>query len=284
MGLILASKNNKTNIIKYVLFRPQISYPDRELIVNPSPSNPPRSEAQKIEQLEKKLQWAELKIHALEERLRLELIRKYGPKSETLNDAQLLLLELEPGVSSAEVEAESQREPLPPASSPMAKKPNKSRKHPGRQELPADLPRVERVIACTPEQCVCQVLRQGHGGDRLRAERTTGCGAGPILRGCDQAREACLPGMRGRRERGATAGPDYRKRTGERSGGDRYAGVQVLRPPAAVSAKRDSGAGDGVSISRATMDGWVMTVGGLLVPIGAAIGRELVGGRLHSSR
>ena len=32
----------------------------------------------------------------------------------------------------------------------------------------------------------------------------------------------------------------------------------------------------GVSISRATMDGWVMTVGGLLVPIGAAIGRELV--------
>ena len=34
----------------------------------------------------------------------------------------------------------------------------------------------------------------------------------------------------------------------------------------------------GVSISRATMDGWVMTVGGLLVPIGAAIGRELVVG------
>ncbi len=34
----------------------------------------------------------------------------------------------------------------------------------------------------------------------------------------------------------------------------------------------------GVSISRATMDGWVMTVGGLLMPIAAAIGRELVGG------
>ena len=31
----------------------------------------------------------------------------------------------------------------------------KKRKHPGRQTLPADLPRVERVIACTPEQCVC---------------------------------------------------------------------------------------------------------------------------------
>ena len=82
-------------------------------IVNPSPSNPPRTEAQKIELLEKQLQWANLRIQALEERLRLELIRKYGPKSETLNDAQLLLLELEPGVSSAEVEAESQREPMP---------------------------------------------------------------------------------------------------------------------------------------------------------------------------
>ena len=33
-----------------------------------------------------------------------------------------------------------------------------------------------------------------------------------------------------------------------------------------------------VSISRATMDGWVMTVGGLLTPIAGRIGRELVGG------
>ena len=128
----------------------------RKPIVNPSPSNPPLTEAQKIELLEKKLQWAELRIQALEARLRLELIRKYGPKSETLNDAQLLLLELEPGVSSAEVEAESQREPMPPAASPLARKPNKRRPHPGRQELPANLPRVERVIGCTPQQCVCQ--------------------------------------------------------------------------------------------------------------------------------
>jgi hypothetical protein len=29
------------------------------------------------------------------------------------------------------------------------------RPHPGRQTLPADVPRVEKVIACTPEQCVC---------------------------------------------------------------------------------------------------------------------------------
>jgi len=78
-------------------------------------------------------------------------IAKYGPGAEKLSDAQLELLELEPGVSSVEVQAESQREPIM-ASAQSQKK----RKHPGRQQLPAGLPRVERVLACTPEQCVCQ--------------------------------------------------------------------------------------------------------------------------------
>src|SRR5437879_1024423 len=100
------------------------------------------------------LQWAEFKIRSLEERLRLEMIRKYGPKSEKLSDAQLQLLDLEPGVSAAEVEAESDREPLPPPSPAMAKT-RVSGRHPGRQELPADLPRGEKGIAATPEQCNC---------------------------------------------------------------------------------------------------------------------------------
>ena len=43
----------------------------------------------------KELDWSRLKIQALEERLRLEMIRKYGPKSEMLSDGQLSLLELE---------------------------------------------------------------------------------------------------------------------------------------------------------------------------------------------
>jgi hypothetical protein len=38
---------------------------------------------------------------------------------------------------------------------PIATALSVARKHPGRQELPADLPRVEQIIACTPEQCVC---------------------------------------------------------------------------------------------------------------------------------
>jgi transposase len=58
------------------------------------------------------------------------------------------LLELEPGISSAEVEAESQREQL---QLPL----KAARKHPGRQELPPDLLRVEQLVTCTPQQCVC---------------------------------------------------------------------------------------------------------------------------------
>ena len=86
----------------------------------------------------------------LRELRRLELLEKYGPSAETLSDEQLELLELEPGVSSSEVEAESQRAQLrlPLKSAP-------ARQHPGRQQLPAELPREEQIIACTPDQCVC---------------------------------------------------------------------------------------------------------------------------------
>jgi hypothetical protein len=76
--------------------------------------------AQLQEQLARKnqaLALAEMKIRALEERLRLERIAKYGKRSEKLSDLQLELLDLEPGVSSEEVAAESEREPItPPAS------------------------------------------------------------------------------------------------------------------------------------------------------------------------
>ena len=121
-----------------------------------SPSPIPLSESEQIVQLQKELAWAKLKIQVLEERLRLERIKKYGPGSEKLSDAQLQLLDLEPGVSDAEVQAESEREPLPAAAQ---KQPNR-RQHPGRQELPAGLPRVERVIVCTPEQCACEACGQ----------------------------------------------------------------------------------------------------------------------------
>jgi len=111
------------------------------------PSDPPA-----MIELKRQLQMAFLKIQVLEEQLRLQRIHKYGPASEKLNDSQLELLELEPGVSNLEIIAESHREPLP-ASAPL--KPRHTRQHPGRQQLPSDLPRVERVIPCAPEKSHC---------------------------------------------------------------------------------------------------------------------------------
>jgi hypothetical protein len=79
----------------------------------PSPSSVPLTKSEQIVRLQQELPWARLKIQSLEESLRLERIKKYGPGSEKLSSAQLELLELEPGVSNAEVEEESKREPLP---------------------------------------------------------------------------------------------------------------------------------------------------------------------------
>ena len=94
--------------------------------MSPSPSDPLADEL--LEQLQSELpaalfatvskkllalQYAELKIQVLEERLRLRRIEMYGPGSEKLSNEQLELLDLEPGVSTAEVQAESAREPLP---------------------------------------------------------------------------------------------------------------------------------------------------------------------------
>ena len=120
------------------------------------PPSPTPNDSPEVVELKRPLHWAHLKIQVLEERLRWQRIQKYGPGSEKLSDTQLELLELEPGVSNLEVQAESAREPLPQ----RAARTEQPRRHPGRQELPADLPRVERVIACAPEQCQCQSCGQ----------------------------------------------------------------------------------------------------------------------------
>jgi len=105
---------------------------------------------------------AEEIIQQLKEALRLERIRQFGKQSEKLSDLQLELLADEPGVSSEEVAGEVERGPLPDASASSlpgntsAAKPSSARqKHPGRNEFPAHLERVEKIIACAPNQCAC---------------------------------------------------------------------------------------------------------------------------------
>ena len=247
-------------------------------MVSTQPSNPLPSEAEQIVLLSKQLQWAEWKIRALEERLRLELIKKYGPKSEKLSDNQLQLLDLEPGVGAEEVAAESEREPLPLAS-PVTASGSKSGRHPGRQQLPAHLPRVERTIACTPEQCVCKA-----------------CGKETVVIGYEQSEQLDVEPAKyfvvvTRREKracqdcaeGVSAAPLPERIIEKGLVSDRVVIDTVIGkysdhlPLYRQSAILEREAG--LSISRATMDGWVMQVGEMLRPVAAAIGRELLGGR-----
>ncbi len=239
---------------------------------HPTTTRSSYSDAEIIEQLKQKLQYAELKIRVLEERLRLQRIAKYGPGSEKLSDAQLELLELEPGVSGAEVEAESQREALP--STPKTK-----RKHPGRQSLPSNFPRVERVIACAPEQCVCG-----------------GCGAETSVIGYEESQQLdvepakyfVLVTKREKRackhceELGVMAAPLPPRIIEKSLVSDRIVIDTVINKYAShlplyrqsVILKRDTG----LELSRATLDGWVMCVGELLIPIVGVMRRELLAG------
>lgn len=246
--------------------------------MNPTLSTQPRSEAEQIMDLTRELQWSRLKIQALEEWIRLEKIRKYGAKSEKLTDTQLNLLDLEPGVSAAEVEAESNREPLPPSSPISAKSAQKSGKHPGRQELPASLPRVEKIIACLPEQCICK-----------------SCGKGTVVIGYEQSEQLDVEPAQyfvvvTKREKRACRGcaqgvsaaplPERIIEKSLVSDGvvidtvvSKYCDHLPLYRQSVIL-ERDAM----VSISRATMDGWLMQVGEMLIPVAAAIGRELIGG------
>jgi transposase len=238
-----------------------------------SPSPIPLSESEQIIQLQKELAWAVLKIQVLEERLRLERIKKYGPGSEKLNDAQLQLLDLEPGVSNAEVQAESGREPLP-----SSEKQQPRRKHPGRQELPARLPRVERVIACTPEQCTCKACGQvkaviGYDvSEQLDVEP-----AQYFVVVTRREKRACK-----RCEEGGVVAAPVPVRIIEKSlVSDRVVIDTVVAKYSdhlplyrqSVILEREAG----VEIGRATLDGWVMRVGELLIPMVNVMRRELLG-------
>lgn len=238
------------------------------------PSTPPLSDAERIRRLEQQLRWAELKIQALEERWRLHLIAKYGPASEKLSDAQLQLLELEPGVSQTEVQAESEREPLPKTSN---NQPN--RRHPGRQQLPADLPRVEKVIPCTPEQCTCKA-----------------CGRETVVIGYEQGEQLDVEPARyfvlvTKREKracrscevgGVTAAPLPARIIDKSLVSDRvvidtvvakYSDYLPLYRQSAILERET-----GLELSRATLDGWVLRVGELLIPIVGAMRQELLAG------
>jgi transposase len=238
----------------------------------PDPPKPAPDDSPEVAELKRQLHWAYLKIQVLEERLRLQRIQKYGPASEKLGDAQLELLELEPGVSNMEVQVEGAREPLPPGT-------QCPRPHPGRQQLPANLPRVERVIGCTPEQCRCSQCGQPttvigyETSEQLDVEP-----AKYFVVVTKREKRACR-----HCEQGGVAAAATPARIIEKGlVSDRVVIDTVIAKYSdhlplyrqSVMLERETG----LEISRATLDGWVMTVGGLLIPMAAIMGRELIGG------
>ena len=241
--------------------------------MNTTSSSPEKLETDEVVALKRALALAHLQIQALKEQLRLQRIKKYGPSSEKLSDAQLNLLELEPGVSNAEVQAESVRQPLPASTN------RKPRPHPGRQELPADLPRVERVSACAPEQCTCSACGQptaviGYDvSEQLDVEP-----AKYFVVVTKREKRAC----KHCEESGVAAAPAPARIIDKSLVSDRVVIDTVVAKYSdhlplyrqSVILEREAG----VEISRATLDGWVMRVGELLIPIAAVMRRELLGG------
>jgi transposase len=229
---------------------------------------------------EQKLQISELRVLVLEERLRLRRIEKYGAGSEKLSNLQLEMLEQEPGVSQAEVQAESERPVIEGDSVDVAGyRRMKQCPHPGRQSLPPELTRVERVIPCPAEQCMCGQCGQPttvigyEESEKLevdpakyfvlvtkREKRTCKC--------CDRARIISAPAPVRIIEKGLVS--------------DRVVIDTLIRkycdhlPLYRQSVILDREAG--VEISRATLDGWVMQVGEMLRPLVRVMGRELVQG------
>ena len=224
----------------------------------------------RIAVLERELAWAHLKIQALTEKLRQQRVKMLGPRSETLSDLQLqLLVEEEPGTSRDEVEAEAQR-PAITNVPPRQRKP-----HPGRQRLAENLPRVEEVIRCTEQTC-----KQ--------------CGAATTVIGYDESEVLDVEPARyfvrvTKREKracrccqpGAVSMPARAPRIVEKGlASDRVVVETVIAKYCdhlplyrqAVILEREAG----LEIGRATLDGWVMQVGELLVPVVAAMRQDLL--------
>lgn len=232
----------------------------------------------KIDAYQSKLQLTELRLLQAEEKLRLRRIEKYGASSEKLSNLQLELLEREPGVSSAEVQAESERPVLEGDASEVLVREHKRRKHPGRQTLPADLPRVERVIPCPAEQCVCG--RCGQPTVVIGYEVSEQLDVEPakyFVLVTKREKRACQCGNNGVATAPAPARIIAKGLVSDRVVIDSVVNKYCNHLPLyrqSVILEREAG----LELSRETLDGWVMQVGQLLIPVVQVMKNELLRG------
>ena len=223
--------------------------------------------------------WSKLKIQALEEQLRQECIARFRPRSETLSDLQLSLLDQEPSVTLDEVAAEAAREPLPETPAPPAAPKRDRKPHPGRQHLPAHLPRKEETIPCAPEACQCKSC--GQPTTVIGYDESEQLDVEPVhyfVRVTKREKRAC----RHCPERSVVAAPLPERIIEKGLASNRVVVDTIVKKYCdhlplyrqEVILSREAG----VEISRATLDGWVMHVGESLLPIREAVRKNLLAG------
>lgn len=224
----------------------------------------------RISHLERELHWAQLKIQVLEERLRKQRILLLGPQSETLSNLQLeLLADEEPGVTADEVAAEARRE-LVGKMQPRQRQP-----HPGRERLPENLPRVEKVIPCQERNCrFCGRETAIIGYDE--SEQLDVEPARYLVRVTKREKRACRSC-----EQGTVSMAPLEARIVEKGMASDAVVIQTVvskycdhMPLYRQAAMLEREAG--LEIGRATLDGWVMRVGELLQPVTGAMRGDLL--------
>jgi transposase len=150
---------------------------------------------------------------------------------------------------------------------------------PGRQELPSNLPRVERVLPCTPDQRLCK--RCGKETVVIGYEESSQLDVEPakyFVLVTKREKRAC----RSCEELGVVSAllpPRIIEKclASDRIVIDTIVSKYCNHTPLhrqSVILERDLG----LEISRTTMDGWVLKVDELLIPMVAAMRRELLGG------
>jgi transposase len=225
-----------------------------------------------IETLAEEADRLEQENRLLREMLRLERLKKYGPKGEKLSEEQVELLELEPGVRAQEVEKEAEVS--------SGRKRLTKREHAGRNALPAHLPRREEVIAVEGEErlCVCCGKERCCIGyeekEVLEIEP-----ARYFVRVIKREKLACHKCPEGGVVTAAAGGP----RIVEKGKLSDAVVVDVLIKKylshlplyrQAADLHRDHG----IEISRSTLNAAVMAAGELLLPVVAVLKRDLLEG------
>jgi transposase len=222
--------------------------------------------AASLSQFEQRAQRAELEVKHLKEVLRLERIAKYGPSSERLTDAQLELLDSEPGVKALEVQLEAD---LPEADKEVSVTPKKVRTaRRGAESLPEHLAREEVIIPCAYADCVCPCCQgQREIIDYESSSRLHRLPPQYIVKVLKREKRACK-----RCEEGGVITAPLPAQIIAKGIGSNELVVDVLLAKyemhlplyrQEVQIERESG----VSLSRQTMCGWTMECGFLLQPV-----------------